>query len=257
MLRISGAHPAQLGIDRQAEHMALREAERLEIGPPVLYFEPDVLITRALPGTPLSQRNLTTSDHQAVARVLSRFHRGDLTLGERITPLDQSRAYLTTASKLKPALSLSRHFAALEKGERELGDLLRRPFSEKPDRVCHNDMLPRNIFRLPDGSLRLIDFEYVSPGCVFRDLGQWVRVVGSHPLEIRSILEAYFGGYEREHELRARAFAATSALKAMGWRVMQSIRNPKDAEFHLKEADSRISLFEKLLSEFKQFEQQH
>lgn len=74
--------------------------------------------------------------------------------------------------------------------------------------ICHNDLLPANVLELPDGGLRLIDFEYAGRGsCLF----DWATVAAFGDLD-ESGWQELINVMSRERATKLRNFSATIRL---------------------------------------------
>ena len=163
-----------LGIDRDREIAVLRQIRGLEIGPELLRFDAarDRTTFRAIPGVALDH---CTPDRALLARTLhqlARLHRqpldGRTLLGQPFSAASMIRRYLEMRAV---PLELERtcvHQALLaEDLEREASLCL-----------CHNDCVSKNWILLPDGSVRMIDFEFAARHDPAFDLATWCRSFG-------------------------------------------------------------------------------
>ncbi len=135
-----------LGIDRCREWRVLSRLRGLDIGPAPLRIDHtrDVTLFEWLPG----RMPEATAARQAAA-LLGRLHSLP-PIGVRFSPSAAIRQYLRIADVPAGLRNLSIACADASARLEERAEL----------RLCHNDCVPKNWIQLPDGKLRLIDFEF-------------------------------------------------------------------------------------------------
>ncbi len=214
VLRIAGADTELLGIDRAAEHAAARTAASLGVGPEVVDFVEESLVTCFVEGgiVPVEEIREPTGLRE-VAALLRRIHDGP-GFPARFDAFRVVEAYRDTAAahgvRIPPQFSEAK--ARADEIERTLGP--------RPEQPCHNDLLNANFIRSSDG-IRIVDWEYAGMGDRFFDLANFsVNHELSEP-ESDLLLEAYFGELrpaDREH-LRLMRFM--SDFREAMWGVVQ------------------------------------
>jgi thiamine kinase-like enzyme len=180
----------ELGIDRESERIANKNAGDLGIAPPVatMLHAPHCLVTLFVPGSAVTAEELHGDLLPAVARVLRTLHQSGISLPSAFDPYDVVRGYgdLTRDSDLdvrgyKDCLKLVR---GAEKALRK--------HPEHAPVACHNDLLTDNFIR--DGDrLLLADWEYAGMGDPFFDLGNFSANNGLGVSDDERLLDAYFG----------------------------------------------------------------
>jgi len=197
MVRFDTPAVGRLGLDRAAEAAALRSIQGRGLGPEPVFVDPrrGVLVTRWLPGrafVPAGLRHPQLLRH--LGAVLRRLHETACP-PPGIAPLDLAHSaarYALLAGGVR-ARRLAR--AACRSLKAAAGH------RRKPA-LCHNDPVAQNILRGP--ALRLIDWEFASPGDPLFDLAV---ILGHHGLgnrHARTLLAAARG---RAHPSDLRSLA--------------------------------------------------
>ncbi|WP_446830685.1 phosphotransferase [Candidatus Foliamicus sp.] len=211
VVRLDTPAVAALGLNRAGEIDALRVAQRLGLGPELVFSDVrrGVLVTRWLPGRALTRATLRRPRMlRSLGAMLRRLHEQTVPAG--IAPLNLSRSF--------------DHYVRMAGGvwarraARQARQFLRRAAGgDRQPTLCHNDPVAQNILVscttsasttprtscLADASsLRLIDWEFSAPGDPLFDLAV---VIGHHALnagEARTLLAAARG---RAHPSEQRA----------------------------------------------------
>jgi thiamine kinase-like enzyme len=229
VVRLPGKDTELLGIDRAAERDATEAAARAGVGPEVVAFltEPACLVTRFIPGRPLTAEELREPPLLAqVAAALRAIHAGPpLRTGfDSFAIVD---AYHATAQARGARIPAS--FPELIAGAHAIRATLRGP--EHVPVPCHNDLLTANF--LHDGErVRIVDWEYAGVGDRFFDLGNLSVNNGFAEADDERLLAAYFGS-----PCTPRRFAALRLMRIMSdfregmWGVVQTAISALDFDF--------------------------
>lgn len=164
-------HPesAALGIDRCREWQVLLRLRGLGIGPRLIRMDRvrDVTLFEWLPG---SQPNEVGD----AVKLLARLH-AQPRCGLRFSPAAMIRQYLRLIEVPGKLRDLSSACADVSEGLEESAELT----------LCHNDCVAKNWIQLPDGGLRLIDFEFAGDNDPAFDLAtlslEWDAYPPSNP----------------------------------------------------------------------------
>jgi Ser/Thr protein kinase RdoA (MazF antagonist) len=183
-----------LGIDRARESEVLRRIHHLGIGPEVLGIdlERDQTVFRAIPGVTLNRRHVTPAVLAQGLTVLSRLH-GQPSSEETFAASSLIRHYLRSATLPPVLLEFCEQQAALASRLERSARLV----------LCHNDCVAKNWILAPDGSLRLIDFEFSAPNDPAFDLATWCLDFGITPRD--PVMTAY-ENWEPDLEQRVRRY---------------------------------------------------
>jgi thiamine kinase-like enzyme len=165
------------GADRRAEGEAARAAQRLGVGPEVVFHDPSsgVLVTGFIgAGATLSagEARADPAALDAVALVLARVHGGDRRVTRSFDPCAAIERYRETLARLGRTIRLSSLILGVL-------DRIRVELAASPGeaRLCHGDPVPENFVR--DGvALRLIDWEYAGMGDPAWDLAYLATEAG-------------------------------------------------------------------------------
>lgn len=228
VLRICGANTELLGIDRQNEYLANRQAASLGIAPEVVDFllPEGYLVTRFLkdarPVPPEEIRRPATIRRAAAA--LRRIH-GLPALPASFSPFRVVETYAETAGRFAVPRPDDFDWLLARKDEIERA-LLADPFQP---RACHNDLLNGNF--LDDGELRILDWEYAGMGDVFFDLANLAINNDFDDDQDRRLLEAYFGSATPARLARLKLMKIMSDFREAMWGVLQTGISRLDFDF--------------------------
>jgi thiamine kinase-like enzyme len=175
VVRIPGEKTDVLGIDRGGEIAAARLAARLGLGPEVVMDEP--MVTRFVEGRPPTDLRA-----EEVHPLLERLHR----CGETLPTTFDAYAVVQQYARIAPPPPRWR--AALELAVHEAFDPV----------PCHNDLLPANFIRTPEGELVILDWEYAGMGDARFDLANFAMNTGhdtphQNALRLSLLREAMWG----------------------------------------------------------------
>jgi len=197
VLRVSGQNTARLGINRENELAALRNAAQARLAPEVVAFLPPDghLVTRWVEGRHWDAQEYRTPEHvRLLTNTVKRIH--SLPVNDAVfSPFQRINAFLETAISFNvpPPTGLdacldTMHAVELEQ-QSDPSDWLR---------MCHNDLVSVNYLYLEKvESIVILDWEFSGLGDIYYDLATVVYThdsVGPIPPELESImLEFYFG----------------------------------------------------------------
>jgi thiamine kinase-like enzyme len=225
-------------LDRHAESQAQAAMTKIGIAPPLLADDPASgwQISQFLPGA----RSLSAADLSSpvildqVAGLLGRLHGSGLRLTARQSP----EAAIDTYLELAPRPDI---VAARRNLTPVLEALGRNPL---PATLCHIDPNPANFLLLPDGSLRLIDWEFSAMCDPLWDVAALGLSADLAPAQIEHLLAATLGPGQTA---RLHLYLAALELVAASWAVAEIALGNQAPELtelcarHLANLDRRLS----------------
>jgi thiamine kinase-like enzyme len=197
----------ELGVDREREASVLRQIRHLDLGPEMLSRDTalDRTLFRAIPGRALDAGGRTTALLGQSLQVLARLH-GQRGTGRRFSAASLIRRYLDAC---KVDAGLRSTFEA----QAEIAAALE---ANSDVRLCHNDCVAKNWIALPDGRVKLIDFEFAAPNDPAFDIATWCLSFEVAPTD--PVLDAHYGPIAVD---RVRAyFAVIDTLWCLYCRVL-------------------------------------
>jgi thiamine kinase-like enzyme len=231
VVRLPGKDTNLLGIDREAERQATKQASELGIGPKVaaMLQDPPCLVTCFVQGRELTSPELREPDTLAeVARGLRAFHDSGLELPTDFQVYDLVREYAEVARSRGGEVPDAFN-AALERAGAIVAAVGDHP--EHGASPNHNDLLAANFLGSPDGVV-IVDWEYAGMGDPFFDLGNFAVNNELDDADADRLLEAYFG--EPATPRRAAAlnlFRFMSDFREAMWGVVQTSVSELDFDF--------------------------
>jgi thiamine kinase-like enzyme len=231
VVRLPGKDTNLLGIDREAERLATKQAAELGIGPKVaaMFEEPPCLVTCFVEGRELTSEELREPDAIAeVARGLRGFHDSGLELPTSFEVQDIVRDYAEVARSRGGELPEA-FDGSVARADEIVAAVGGDP--EHAARPSHNDLLAANFLQSPDGIV-IVDWEYAGMGDPFFDLGNFsVNNELSDDDEVR-LLEAYFGEpATAQRRAGLKLFRFMSDLREAMWGVVQTSVSELDFDF--------------------------
>ncbi len=227
VLRIGGAHPELLGIDRRHEHAASVVAAALGIGPEVVAFVEDeaALVTRFIAGTTITPGTASRPELQArIAASIRRFHAGPKIPGV-FSVGGCVRDYVARAKDRGAALP-----ADLGPAMGALAEIERATASGAPPVPCHNDLLAGNF--IDDGAtIRVLDWEYAAMGDALFDLGNFAANLRLDAEGCAGLLAAYAGPPDPVTLARVRLLQAASDLRESTWGLLQTTASTLNVDY--------------------------
>jgi thiamine kinase-like enzyme len=223
-LRIAGRDTDLLGIDRSAEHEASLAAAAVGVGPEVITFVADCLVTRFIRGDVVPAEQMREpATIRRVAQSLRAVHDGP-SIPARFNSFRVVEAYRDTALAHGGSVPAAYDRAA------EVARRIERARGPVPERPCHNDLLNANF--IDDGHrIRIVDWEYAGMGDVFFDLANFA--VNNELDEDQSgmLLDAYAGGVRTEDARALTLMRFMSDFREAMWGVVQASVSELDFDF--------------------------
>jgi thiamine kinase-like enzyme len=224
-IRIAGQGTELLGIDRRVEHEASLMAAAAGVGPEVVDFVDDCLVTRFVEGEMVPVERMRAHDAlHRVAEALKAIH-GAPPISGRFDAFEVVERYRDTAvahggsvpGRYEQALAVAHRIAHAH------GPVTHRP--------CHNDLLNANF--IDDGSrLRIVDWEYAGMGDPYFDLANFSINHGLDERQGRFLLESYFGEVRAEDERALARMRYMSDFREAMWGVVQAAVSELDVDFN-------------------------
>jgi thiamine kinase-like enzyme len=231
VVRLPGKDTSLLGIDRDAERLATKQAAELGVGPRVaaMFEEPACLVTCFVEGKTMNSGELRQPDAlTTVAKALRAFHESGLSLPTDFHVYDLVREYADVARARggEPP-------AAYDDSLRVAGDIVA-AVGEHPEhrpRANHNDLLPANFLDAGD-RIVIVDWEYAGMGDPFFDLGNFSVNNELDDADEQRLLEAYFGEPVTPRRKAAlHLFRFLSDFREAMWGVVQTSVSDLDYDF--------------------------
>jgi thiamine kinase-like enzyme len=231
VVRLPGKDTNLLGIDREAERLATKQAAALGIGPKLaaMFEEPPCLVTCFVEGRELTSPELRDQALLAeVAYGLRAFHDSGLELPTEFHVYDVVRDYAEVARSrggdLPEAFS-----GALERAREIVETVGEHP--EHRDRPNHNDLLAANFLQAADNVV-IVDWEYAGMGDPFFDLGNFAVNNELSDDDEERLLEAYFREPATQRRRAAlKLFRFMSDFREAMWGVVQTSVSELDFDF--------------------------
>jgi thiamine kinase-like enzyme len=231
VVRLPGKDTDLLGIDREAERNANRQAAALGLAPKVAAAleNPACLVTCFVAGHEMTAEELRRPDAVSdVARALREFHDSGLALPTEFRVLDIARDYAEVARSR--GSEPPEPFGDALAGARAVVQAV----AEDPEHApvpCHNDLLPANFLR-DEGRIVIVDWEYAGMGDRFFDLGNLAVNNEFGEEDEDRLLEAYFGEPPTPRRRAAlKLFRFMSDFREAMWGVVQSSVSDLDFDF--------------------------
>jgi thiamine kinase-like enzyme len=231
VVRLPGKDTKLLGIDREAERLATKEAAELELGPRVaaMLDQPPCLVTCFIESRDMTAGELREPGSlEEIARGLHAFHHSGLELPSDFHVPDVVAAYAEVAQS---------RGGALPDGFRDAGDCARKVVKavrRHPDHrplPCHNDLLGANFLQEGERIL-IVDWEYAGMGDPFFDLGNFAVNNELTDVDEERLLEAYFGEPPTPPRKAAlKLFRFMSDFREGMWGVVQATVSELDFDF--------------------------
>ena len=227
--RCGRSDTALLGIDRDAEHLNTRAAERAGVGATVHGYYPDlgVLVIGFIDG--ITYENPTFQNDGIVARAAHacrRLHEGPAFVNE-FNMFTRQRRYLSIVRERGFALppgyeQFTDHFARIEAA------LAARPTRLVP---CNNDLLAGNF--VDDGDkLWLIDYEYSGNNDACFELGNISTECDLTSDQLEELVTTYFDRPLHSKIARTQVQAIVSQYGWSLWGAIQDATSPLEFDFH-------------------------
>jgi thiamine kinase-like enzyme len=217
VVRLFGAKSSDLGIDRGAERAATEAAAGVGVGPAVVAFTDELLVTTFIDGSPMPELRI---DETAAA--LRAVHNGPR-LPTSFSGIGVGEEYAARASGLPP------EYPGAHAVAKEIEAALRGPEHEPVP--CHNDLLNANL--MWDGErVRIVDWEYAGMGDRYFDLGNLSINNELNEEQDEQLLAAYFGEPCTPARFASlRLMRIVSDFREAMWGVLQQSISDLDFDF--------------------------
>ncbi len=228
VLRIGGANTDLLGIDRENEYAANRQAADLGVAPQVVAFlRPEgYLVTRFLKNArPLPPEEMRRAENiRRVAEALLQIHTMP-PVPANFSPFRVVETFAETARSYSVTFPADFNWFLARKAEIEAA-FRKDPFRPRP---CHNDLLNGNF--LDDGRLRILDWEYAGMGDITFDLANFAVHHELDDSQDRGLLQDYFGSVTPARLARLRLMKIMSDFREAMWGILQIGISKLDFDF--------------------------
>jgi len=232
VVRLPGKDTGLLGIDRAAEKAAGELAAAVGVGPEVvaLLDDPPCLVTRFVVGEPMSAEELREPAAMAeVAAALRALHGCEEGLPSEFSSFRVVEAYAARMADRGAEVPSSYEWA-MAAAHRIEATLVGPEHEPVP---CHNDLLPANFIRSPQG-VRIVDWEYAGCGDRYFDLGNFAVNNELDETQEAELLAAYFESPASDRRLASlRLMRFMSDFREAMWGAVQSTIS--DLEFDFSE----------------------
>ena len=205
VLRVSGENTQRLGINREHEAAALKNAATLGLGPEVFAFllPEGHLVTRWEEGRHWDPAEFRTPEHvRLLTETVKRVHDMPCT-GAVFSPFRRVEAYIETARGL--GVPFPSHFGAFIETARKVEAEQQRDRSDW-QHFCHNDLVSVNyLYCEQDQQIKILDWEFAGMGDIYYDLATMVYThdnVGPIPSDLERVMLACYFGEATIHQLR-------------------------------------------------------
>ncbi|HEY1597763.1 MAG TPA: phosphotransferase [Thermoleophilaceae bacterium] len=217
-VRVFGKGTSALGIDRDAERAATEAAAHAGVGPELVAFSDELLVTRFIHGEPMPEIRI----HETSA-ALRAVHAGP-GLPTAFSGIAVGEDYAARASELPP------DYPGAHAVAKEIEAALQGP--EHDPVPCHNDLLNANL--IWDGErVRIVDWDYAGMGDRYFDLGNLSINNGLSEEDDERLLAAYFGEPCTPARFASlRLMRIVSDFREAMWGVLQSSISELDFDFH-------------------------
>jgi thiamine kinase-like enzyme len=231
VVRLPGKDTELLGIDREAERLATKNAAELGLGPSVaaMLDHPQALVTCFVESREVSAAELREPSRvEEIGRDLRAFHESGLELpAEFHVPRIVERYAEITRER---GGTLPGVFDDARDCARKVAKAVRNHPEHQP-RPGHNDLLTANF--LHDGKRTLIvDWEYAGMGDRYFDLGNFAANNEFGDPEEAQLLDAYFGEPPTARRTAAlKVYRFMSDFREAMWGVVQTAVSELDFDF--------------------------
>lgn len=238
VIRIFGRDAERVGVSRETEAEATKNAAELGIGPNLVASLPELnaLVTEFLDGSEVTPEQLR--DETMIARVaetLRVLHAGP-SLSTTLDPFEMIDRYhgIATEHDIAPPAD----YAWADGLAARIRAVTKFAFSAP----CHGDLLPANFI---DGDrLFLLDFEYAGMSDPRGDLADLSAFNGFSKDQDRLLVESYFGDLAPQTFVTVRVLRFISYLRAGMWSLAQEAISRLEVDFHAWAADQFSQLRE-------------
>jgi thiamine kinase-like enzyme len=216
-VRVFGKGTSALGIDRDAERAATEAAARSGVGPELVAFSENLLVTRFIHGEAMQEIRI-----EETSKAVRAVHAGP-ELPTTFSGIAVGEEYAARASELPP------DYPGAHAVAKEIEAALTGPEHEPVP--CHNDLLNANL--IWDGErVRIVDWDYAGMGDRYFDLGNLSINNGLSEADDERLLAAYFGEQCTPARFASlRLMRIVSDFREAMWGVLQSSISEIDFDF--------------------------
>jgi thiamine kinase-like enzyme len=231
VVRLPGKDTNLLGIDREAERLATKQAAELGIGPKVaaMFEDPPCLVTCFVEGEAMTSEQLREPATLAqIAQALHAFHESGLILPTDFHVQELVRDYAEVARSHGGELP-----AGFDESLKTADQIVEAVggHAEHEPRPNHNDLLAANFLDSP-GRVVIVDWEYAGMGDPFFDLGNFSVNNELDDEDEQRLLEGYFGEPATARRGAAlKLFRFMSDFREAMWGVVQTAVSELDFDF--------------------------
>jgi thiamine kinase-like enzyme len=226
VVRLPGTDTELLGIDRKAELHATRTAAAAGVGPEVVDFIAGCLVTRFVPGAPISENDLQREEVlAAVVRSVRAIHVSP--------PIPSSFPVFRIVERYRDlAAERGVPIPVAYREAHEFAGRIERAFARNPmpPANCHNDLLNANFLREGD-HVWIVDYEYAGVGDPFFDLGNLSINNGLGADAQETLLRLYVGDVHDVHRARLGLMRVMSDFREAMWGVLQQGISTLDVDY--------------------------
>jgi thiamine kinase-like enzyme len=231
VVRLPGKDTNLLGIDREAERLATKQAAELGVGPKVaaMFEDPPCLVTYFVEARAMTSEELREPRAlDQVAQALRGFHESGLELPTDFHAYDLVQEYAEVARSRGGGPP-----PEYDDSLKTAGEIVSavRDHPEHQPRPNHNDLLAAN-FLATDHKIVIVDWEYAGMGDPFFDLGNFSVNNELEDADEQRLLEAYFGEPATPRRAAAlKLFRFMSDFREAMWGVVQTAVSELDFDF--------------------------
>jgi thiamine kinase-like enzyme len=226
VIRILGRGAEAVGVNRETEMVATKNAAALDVGPKWIASLPELdgVVMEFLPGDPVTEDALNSEEMLSrVAVVLRTLHEGP-ELPTNLDPFEMVERYRSIAVANEVELPADFEWA------RALAARLKSATGFSITAPCHCDLLCANLI---DGeTLRIVDWEYAGMSDPRCDLADLCAFNGLSADARAILLSKYYGSPDQRTLLSVNVLQCISYLRAGMWAVAQEGISELDLDYH-------------------------
>lgn len=214
---------SELSISRESEFAATLKASELGVGPELIYYDDDILVTQYVNPDNELQKDYKLASLANTLSALKRFHDSDLQM-QKFDPIDNAEAMATAA--IKRGAVLPKKFSELF----ERAKLLQTIYEREELSPCHNDLNLSNVL-LQSSIPKLIDWEYAGLNNPLYDIAKFCN---HHFLDLKTSLNVVASYHPIDSSNHTRNFTAQrffAAVWSISWLILQVTSNPEMERF--------------------------
>jgi thiamine kinase-like enzyme len=207
----------RLAVDRASAIQAQLDAAAVDVAPELLAFRlPEGhTLSKFLDGIVLPWESLTDARVvREVARLLSRLH-GARSTSRAFSPFAEIRHWIALARTDSTTFAddIAGLLGRVERIQQTLMD------AGLPQVFCHNDTVPQNFIRCPDG-VRLVDWDFAGHGWAAFELAAFCNTADLTPDLREEVFLAYSGGASDAQRATVALLSFVAAMREVAWAYM-------------------------------------